>query len=694
MKQLNPNNKSVIQPLLESSLRGAAWMRMFFMLVLMVMSSAFAMAQEAYGIKIAGVEVTSENCADLSVIEGVSGKVSFDAATNTLTLDNANIVNAKEEAILNDRCEGLVIKVLGKNNITAADSAGIRIVQSTTILGVGASSMLNVKSDYSALAMCNVPLTIQYCQVIAVGNYGISGSGQYDDELTIRKSYVVAKGAEGALNADEDYGSIAKIADLNLEDCYITMPNDAKFDNNLGGVAVDGWLTSGKVVIEPNGYGIKVAGEEVTALNCNDLSVIDGVEGKMSYNFDTNTLTMEDVTINATDARIGILIDRNSHVKIKVVGNNSITTDDVCISLKNESSISGPGTFRLKSHNNCGIFMRREVDIDSVKLYVEGKWGIAGYDGKSSEVLVITDSYVEATGSYGSVCDLSGFWLDGSVITQPAGAAYDTELYALALDGEVVTDKVIIEPDNNYGIKIAGKNVTPQNCKDLSVIKGVRGKVSYNPETNTLTMEDAAIVSIDNGISVFNNENVKIEVVGNDTIDTNASCISLLQASTISGSGTLRLLCDNNYYCGIFMRSSLTVEGVKLYADAKWGFGIAGQQYGKNGEVLTLRNAYVEATGVRGSVCDLQDLILDGCAISQPAGAAFDADLHAVMLNGEVVTDKVVIEPSASGINDITADVPARKKGVFTVQGVKQTQSWNELPAGIYIVDGVKRVKR
>lgn len=694
MKQLNPNNQSVIQPLLESSPRGAAWMRMFFMLMLMVMSSAFAMAQEAYGIKIAGVEVTSENCADLSVIEGVSGKVSFDAATNTLTLDNATIVNAKEEAILNDRCEGLVIKVLGKNNITAADSAGIRIVQSTTILGIGASSMLNVKSDYSALAMCNVPLTIQYCQVIAVGNYGISGSGQYDDELTIRKSYVVAKGAEGELNADEDYGSIANIADLNLEDCYITMPNGAKFDNNLGGVAVDGWLTSGKVVIEPNGYGIKVAGEEVTALNCNDLSVIDGVEGKMSYNFNTNTLTMEDVTINATDARIGILIDRNSHVKIKVVGNNSITTDGVCVSLKNESSISGPGTFRLKSHNNCGIFMRREVDIDSVKLYVEGKWGIAGYDGKSSEVLVITDSYVEATGSYGSVCDLSGFWLDGSVITQPAGAAYDTELYALALDGEVVTDKVVIELDNNYGIKIAGKNVTPQNCKDLSVIKGVRGKVSYNPETNTLTMEDAAIVSIDNGISVFNNENVKIEVVGNDTIDTNASCISLLQASTISGSGTLRLMSYNDYYCGIFMHSSLTVEGVKLYADAKWGFGIAGQQYGKNGEVLTLRNAYVEATGIRGSVCDLQDLILDGCAISQPAGAAFDADLHAVMLNGEVVTDKVVIEPSASGINDITADVPARKKGIFTVQGVKQTQSWNELPAGIYIVDGVKRVKR
>ena len=694
MKQLNPNNQSVIQPLLESSPRGAAWMRMFFMLMLMVMSSAFAMAQEAYGIKIAGVEVTSENCADLSVIEGVSGKVSFDAATNTLTLDNATIVNAKEEAILNDRCEDLVIKVLGKNNITAADSAGIRLVGSTTILGVGASSMLNVKSDYSALAMCNVPLTIQNCQVIAVGNYGISGSGQYDDELTIRKSYVVAMGAQGKLNADEDYGSIAKIADLNLDGSYITMPDGAKFDYNLGGVAVDGWLTSGKVVIEPNGYGIKVAGEEVTNLNCKDLSVIDGVEGKMSYNFNTNTLTMEDVTINAAGNDNGIVIYGTESLKIKVVGNNSITSDGTCITLTKPSTISGPGTFRLKSRSNCGIYMRSHLTVDSVKLYTEGKWGIAGYDGHNGEILIIHDSYLEATGPNGSFCDLGDIVLDGSVITQPAGAAYDTELYALALDGEVVTDKVVIELDNNYGIKIAGKNVTPQNCKDLSVIKGVRGKVSYNPETNTLTMEDAAIVSIYDGISVFNNENVKIEVVGNDTIDTNASCISLHQASTISGSGTLRLMSYNNYYCGIFMHSSLTVEGVKLYADAQWGFGIAGQQYGKNGEVLTLRNAYVEATGIRGSVCDLQDLILDGCAITQPTGATFDADLHAVMLNDEVVTDKVVIEPSASSINDITVDVPARKKGVFTVQGVKQTKSWNELPAGIYIVDGVKRVKR
>ena len=137
--------------------------------------------------------------------------------------------------------------------------------------------------------------------------------------------------------------------------------------------------------------------------------------------------------------------------------------------------------------------------------------------------------------------------------------------------------------------------------------------------------------------------------------------------------------------------SSLTVEGVKLYAEGK--YGVAGFD-GKSGETLTLRNAYVEATGSKGSVCDLQNLVLDGCSITQPTGAAFDANVHGVALNGEVVTDKVVIESATNGISNITTDVPAHAKGIYSVTGVKQTQQWNELPAGIYIVDGVKRVKR
>ena len=450
-------------------------------------------------------------------------------------------------------------------------------------------------------------------------------------------------------------------------------------------------MMSSAFVMAQDSYGFKIAGVEVTSENCKDLSIIEGVEGKISYNPETNTLTMQDVIIDNVDN--GIFINGSEGLNIEVLGDNSITTENVCIiGWASPCKIGGSGTLRLKSAESAGIYAYdSQAVIVGIKLYTEGLYGIGGNNGESGEMLALRNAYVEATGSNGSICDFQNVVLDGCSITQPAGAAFDANVHAVALNGVKVTDKVVIEPDS-YGIKIVGVDVTKKNCNDLSVIYGVKGKISYDPETNTLTMEDVTI-NATGTIAIVNEDvmDMKINLVGNNTITAKSSCIRINRASTISGSGTLRLKSSEN--CGIYMvdKSSLTVEGVKLYAEGKWG--IAGDD-GKSGEILTLRNAYVEATGSEGSVCDLQNLVLDGCSITQPTGAAFDANVHAVALNSVAVTDKVVIEPSASGISDITTDVPAHAKGIYSVTGVKQTRQWNELPAGIYIVDGVKRVKR
>ena len=390
-----------------------------------------------------------------------------------------------------------------------------------------------------------------------------------------------------------------------------------------------------------------------------------------------------------TGEKVGILNRDVKGLKINLVGNNTITANDAGITIGQPSTISGSGTLRLKSSDNCGIFLPSSLTVEGVTIYAEGKWGIAGQTLQTSgNELTICNAYVEATGSSGSICDLQNLVLDGCAITQPEGAEFDANSYAVVLNDKLVTDKVVIEPDS-YGFNIAGVNVTKENCKDLSVIDGVDGKMSYDPETKTLTMEDVTINTPGNGIWNKYVEGLKIVVVGNNIITSQTACIPIQKTSTISGSGTLRL--KTPYDCGLYLHTSLSVEGVKLYVEGK--YGVAGVD-GKIGEILTLRNAYVEATGSEGSVCDLQNLILDGCTITQPEGAAFDGALHAVALNGEVVTDKVVIEPDTSGISDITTDVPAHAKGIYSVTGVKQTQQWNELPAGIYIVDGVKRVKR
>ena len=678
MKKLNRNQQSVILRLLERYPRGGAWMRMFLMLVIMMMTSAFALAQETYGIKIAGEDITGYNRYDLTEISGVSGKVYFDPNTRTLTLDNATIEANDYNAILNETCDYLTIELIGTNTIYVTGAAGIKLKEETTIWS-NSSGKLSVKSNGCALLFGGCPLEISNCWLEAEGAWGISANNNVAEEvLTIRNSHVEAKGSTG---------SICDIANLVLEGCSITQPDGAWFSTQNNAVVLNGEMVTDKVVIVPS-YGVQIAGVYVTSLNCNDLSVIDGVDGKMSYDPETNTLTMEDVTINVSHIN-GIVNRSVEGMKIKLVGNNTITTNEACITILQPSTISGSGTLRLKSSDNCGLYLPSSLTVEGVTIYAEGEWGIAGQEFQTSgNVLTICNAYVEATGSSGSICDLQNLVLDGCTITQPEGAEFDANSYAVVLNDKLVTDKVVIEPDS-YGFNIAGVNVTKENCKDLSVIDGVDGKMSYDPETKTLTMEDVTINTTGNGIWNKYVEGLKIVVVGNNIITSQNACIPIQKTSTISGSGTLRL--KTPYDCGLYLHTSLSVEGVKLYVEGK--YGVAGVD-GKIGEILTLRNAYVEATGSSGSICDLQNLILDGCTITQPEGAAFDGALHAVALNGEMVTDKVVIEPDASGISDITTDVPAHAKGIYSVTGVKQTQQWNELPAGIYIVDGVKRVKR
>ena len=654
-------------------------MRMFLTLVLIMMSSAFAMAQETYGIKIAGEDITGYNRYDLTEISGVSGKVYFDPNTRTLTLENATIEANDYNAILNETCDYLSIELIGTNNIDVTGAAGINLKEETTIWS-HSGGKLSVKSDGCALLFGGCPLEISNCWLEAEGAWGISARNNVAEEvLKIRNSHVEAKGSTG---------SICDIANLVLDNCSITQPDGARFSTQNKAVVLNGEMVTDKVVIVPS-YGIKIAGVDVTALNCKDLSVIDGVDGKISYDPETNTLTMEDVTINITGENAGIWNRGVKDMKINLVGNNTITSSEACISISETSTISGSGTLRLKSSGNCGIFLPSSLTVEGVKLYTEGKYGVAGDDGTRGEILTLRNSYVEATGSSGSICDLQNLVLDGCSITQPNGAEFDAQSHSVLLNGEVVTYKVVIEPDS-YGIQIAGEYVTSLNCKDLSVIDGVDGKISYDPETNTLTMEDVTINITGENAGIWNRgvKDMKINLVGNNTITSSEACISISETSTISGSGTLRLKSSGN--CGIFLPSSLTVEGVKLYTEGK--YGVAGDD-GTRGEILTLRNSYVEATGSSGSICDLQNLVLDGCSITQPTGAAFDVNVHAVALNGKTVTDKVVIESDNNSIGTITVDVPARKQGIYNLNGVKLTQQWDDLPAGIYIVDGVKRVK-
>ena len=272
----------------------------------------------------------------------------------------------------------------------------------------------------------------------------------------------------------------------------------------------------------------------------------------------------------------------------------------------------------------------------------------------------------------------------------PRGGAWMRMFFMLVI---MMMSSALAMAQEKYGFKVAGVDVTSDNYLDLTEINGVSGKVYFDPNTRALTLDNATI-EVDGYNAVLNQtcKDLLIELIGTNTINvTNSAGIYLCESTAIKGESGSKLSITNDRCAVLFEGSPLEIVNCWLEVEGDWGIS-ANDNVAE--EVLTIRNSHVEATGPTGSICDIANLVLDGCSIKQPEGAAFDATLKCVALNGEVVTAKVVIEPSASGINDITADVPARKKGIFTVQGVKQTQSWNELPAGIYIVDGVKRVKK
>lgn len=454
-------------------------------------------------------------------------------------------------------------------------------------------------------------------------------------------------------------------------------------------------MMSSAFVMAQEKYGFKVAGVDVTSDNYLDLTEINGVSGKVYFDPNTRTLTLDNATIEANDCN-AILNETCDYLLIELIGTNTINvTNSAGIYTRESTVILGDGGAKLsvKSDLCALLFGGCPLEINNCWLEAEGKWGISASYNEAEEVLTIRNSHVEATGPTGSICDIAGLKLEGCYIDIPSKAAYDADSLAVAVNGETVTSKVVIEP-NSYGIYIADKPVTTLNYKDLTSIYGVSGSASYDPDTKTLTLDNATIErNSTDGTGIVNKtvSDFTVKLIGNNTVTADLASMVLNQTSTITGDGSLHL--TSKRFCGLDMEgASVTINNTSLFV--KGGYGIAGY-IGAESEVLTVRNSYVEAEGSgSGSISLISDLILDNCAITQPVGAEFDADQKAVVLNGEVFKSKVVIEPDASGINDITADVPARKKGIFTVQGVKQTQSWNELPAGIYIVDGVKRVKK
>ena len=231
-----------------------------------------------------------------------------------------------------------------------------------------------------------------------------------------------------------------------------------------------------------------------------------------------------------------------------------------------------------------------------------------------------------------------------------------------------------------YDLTIALTQVTSRNCKDLSFIPGVSGIVKYDDATKTLTLENASIIGDKYKTAISSKiDGLIIKVSGYNRLQTeSASGILYENSITITGEGTLDITCQKN--CAINAKSK--------------EYGIAG--FNGETENLIIKNATITAEGTeKGSICDFATLTMIGSKISEPSGAAFDPSMHCVALNGEKVTDKVMIVKDATSIETPNINIAVKTaQGIYTLSGVRVSNDLNKLPKGVYIVNGKKVVKQ
>ena len=201
------------------------------------------------------------------------------------------------------------------------------------------------------------------------------------------------------------------------------------------------------VTTKKEDFGLMIAGTEVTRGNCGDLSSINGVEGKASFDPETYTLYLNGATINGGTTN-AIFMSGDKELTINVSNNVTLSSDESSVlRLMGNVTINGEGTLNVTAvDSRCGIYMFKDLVIDRCTVIASGDWGIAGENG-SAERLIVRAATVKATGGdYTPIADLKSLSLLGCRIVTPEGGEYNTTNHYVMLDGAPWLGTVVISP--------------------------------------------------------------------------------------------------------------------------------------------------------------------------------------------------------------------------------------------------------
>ena len=662
---------------------------------------------EDYGITVAGIKVTNHNNKDVLG----DGTISYDPETLTLTLTDANIDGGDGSGI--EAEQELHIKLEGSNAITCTrslngTSKGIWFKGKGFIEGPGS---LSITAMYGIYAIGNnQPKPLQILDGAQVSAEG--------DLIGIMAGITTISGEETVVNAKGGDGSFG-CTGLNLNDqLEITEPAGASFVLSKFAICVGrrntivtSWVTIQKV----DRYNLYVKGTQVTSLNEEDVLG----NGTVSFDPQTSTLTLMNADIAPTGAP-GIQ-SSIPNLNVMLVGGNFINISDdkegIVLQKSSEDEASevvfyGGGTLNI---NTNGTALQTQADIaftDGVSVSAESSEG-AGIKGIEAGLLPSLTISGETTtlkakgADEGSVVAFRALNMtDNITIVEPAGATFTENVGITDAEGNLIVGEwVTIGAFEIYELFIAGTQVTSLNQADVLG----DGTVSYDAETNTLTLNGADIEAEGEGLSTQIDE-VIIKLEGENSIEVPEGFGIYSDASfTITGPGSLNVTSKFEALNGSFVIEG----GAKVTADSQtrsalWSFdplAVSGSEtvvmlkgakgaveiYGTDSEeaVLSLSDGLVLGLP-EGAHCGIVDVLVEEEEEDMwiPYGYILDA-------NDNNITDQWVIiasEDYITGINDLkdSKNLNDLNDSTYNLAGQKVGKDYK----GIVIQGGKKLLKK
>ena len=341
------------------------------------------------------------------------------------------------------------------------------------------------------------------------------------------------------------------------------------------------------------GVDIWVGGNKVNDLNYMSLPV---ESGSASYDFGTNTLTLNNATIKVTaqgDYCIANGLSAEQRVQgidgltIVVTGDCKLNGSEIALMINGNTTLTGTGKLSVDGTTAVWIEEGKELTVavkdfhaSATQEVIEGNYGSLSIDGTNINSFVCEPKstgwhYVTINGLFMDMndchfADPEGPWSYGEVekfnYWDGYYMRYGTQQYC---------GKVLIEPDSkpvNYRLWVGGTRVTSANKDAISVASGT---ASYDPATYTLTLNNATIDAggsdgISNGLpNLEGMADFKIVCKGSSSIDAVNSegyGLALYGNTTISGSRLGIKAYDKGIYLEDFKELNLLNSNVYVEA--------------------------------------------------------------------------------------------------------------------------------